>query len=377
MRYVGTVESHELEENFSAFLNEKKIIHQVDEAKNNDWGSPQYGITTYTFWVEEEDQAEEVIQWLDLFKTNPNDPLFNVTKAPPSFSIQPEKHTGWNHQPMGWMTKSLIVICCMLLTISQMWTVLHPAPKGYANLSVYESPINQTLLYDYPLFYQFLNKFITIYGYEDLANPKELPPEGAALYQKINRTPTWTGILPLLIEGDLSNVSKGFKEKPLFEKISQGEIWRLFTPCLLHGDILHLFFNMLWLAVLGKQIEQRLKIKHYLLMIVLVGIFSNTCQYLMSGPTFLGFSGILCGMLAFIWVRQKKAAWEGYPIDRMTLLFMLIFVLGMASLEVFAFFIEKFYNYSLPLTLANTAHLTGGLAGWGLAQLDLFSWKEA
>ena len=46
-----------------------------------------------------------------------------------------------------------------------------------------------------------------------------------------------------------------------------------FFPILLHADIFHLFFNMLWLIVLGKQIEQRLKTGRYVLFILLIAMY--------------------------------------------------------------------------------------------------------
>ena len=87
---------------------------------------------------------------------------------------------------------------------------------------------------------------------------------------------------------------------------------------------------MIWLAVLGRQMELRLGGFRYLLFILITGIISNIVQYMMSGPNFLGYSGILCAMLSFIWVRQKKAAWEGYVLQDSTMGFMLLFLITIA-----------------------------------------------
>jgi murein DD-endopeptidase MepM/ murein hydrolase activator NlpD len=45
----------------------------------------------------------------------------------------------------------------------------------------------------------------------------------------------------------------------LGEKISQGQVWRLFTPCLMHRDFLHILFNMVWVWLLAKQVEERMR----------------------------------------------------------------------------------------------------------------------
>jgi len=134
---------------------------------------------------------------------------------------------------------------------------------------------------------------------------------------------------------------------------------------------------MLWLIVLGKQIEQRLTPWRYAIFILVVGVISNIAQYLMSGPNFIGFSGILIGMLTFVWVRQKRTAWEGYQIDRSSFIFMLIFIFGMAAIQLASFFVEKSFEWSFAPNIANMAHLIGGVVGYILGRLNFFSWRHS
>ncbi len=133
-----------------------------------------------------------------------------------------------------------------------------PVPEKYAGFILFTSPVDKALLYDYPKFYELVDRFIHLYGYDALENPNELPAEGQELLRKINHTPYWSGIYPLLVKGGLKGFKNNFTQYSLFEKIRQGQAWRLFSPSLLHADIFHLFFNMIWLIVLGKQMEQRL-----------------------------------------------------------------------------------------------------------------------
>ena len=46
----------------------------------------------------------------------------------------------------------------------------------------------------------------------------------------------------------------------------------------------------------------------------------------MGGPYFLGFSGIITGMIGYILVRQKIAPWEGYNIPNAVFYFIGIFM---------------------------------------------------
>lgn len=93
---------------------------------------------------------------------------------------------------------------------------------------------------------------------------------------------------------------------PLFQKLRQGQLHRLITPVFLHGSILHILFNMIWLFVLMKQIEMKIGAIKTLFLSIAIGIVSNVIQYIVTGPFFVGASGIIVGLAAFIWIRQKK-----------------------------------------------------------------------
>jgi GlpG protein len=383
MRLIGTLEDEHKGLAFSRLLTQKGITHQLDLQKNTDWESPHYGSSQCQVWIQEEDQVEEAVRCLNLFVDNPQNssvqppPPKIESSVPPSSPSATPSLTAWDRQPMGGMTRGLLITCCVLFFLTQWMTPTIPVPERYAGFAVLTSPVEKALLYDYPRFYVLLDEFIQLYGYEGLEKPTELPPDGQHLLAQINNSPFWPGIYALLLKGGLPAVEKGLTSYSLFEKIREGQVWRLFSPCLLHGDLFHLLFNMLWLIVLGKQIEQRLQPWRYALFILFIGIFSNTAQYLISGPNFIGFSGVICGMLAFIWVRQQRAAWEGYQLDRLTLIFMLIFILGMAFIQLLSFVLEKSFQLGFTPGLANTAHLAGGLIGLILGRLSFFSWRHA
>jgi GlpG protein len=395
MRLIGTLDDERNALAFSQFLQQKGISHQIEIQTNTDWGSAAYGSRQCQVWIYEEEQVDEALKWFQLFMKNPQDPIFR-TPVPPPIWVMPESSVGasplsspsspspptspavsWERQAMGWVTRTLLIICCSLFFLSYILMPFKQIPERYVGLILFTSPVEKALLYDYPKFYQLIDRFLHQYGYEELEHPQDLPEEGQRLLYRINHTPFWPGFYHLLLKEGWQGVKKGFSQYPTFEKIQEGQIWRLFSPCLLHGDLFHLFFNMLWLIVLGKQIEQRLKTLRYVIFILLIGVVSNTAQYLMSGPNFIGFSGILCGMLAFIWVRQKRAAWEGYQIDRLTLIFMLVFIIGMALLQLVSFFVEKSFDLAFSPNIANVAHLAGGLMGLLFGRLNFFSWRHA
>jgi membrane associated rhomboid family serine protease len=233
----------------------------------------------------------------------------------------------------------------------------------------------------------FFITFYQHYGNED----KFSPIEQGLLYDSLSEVNALLSLEPteeerLVLEAKSENVfigyyyialnwplSKAVLDAPKFVKIRQGEVWRLVTPALLHGSVLHILFNMMWLWLLGRQIEERVGKWRYILMMLIIAAISNTAEYLMVGPAFLGFSGVICGQAGFIWMRQRVAPWEGYPLQKSASLFLAIFVLGIVGLQVISFVLKVTGSALLPVQIANTAHLVGAIVGILLAKTELFA----
>lgn len=395
MRIVYTLSDLQKAQLFSSFLNDEGIDNQLEIETNTDWGSSNYGDVTCKIWVYNEDQFPTAMRWKDEFEKNPNNPVFQnhstkmrsflfppVVKRespignPSLKTVKEEEMLPPEREPLGTMTLYLLILCGILFVASFLTTPNYtPFPSNIPPTPLFTAPIKKMLLFDYPQAYEIIDKLVNLYGIEKLQNPADLPSEGRYLYDQFLHTPYWQGFYDKIFHWVKDPHYKIEINAPLFEKIRQGEVWRLITPCFLHSDILHLFFNMIWLVVLGKQMEQKIGKWRYLLFCLITGVVSNIAQYLMSGPNFIGFSGILCGMIMFIWIRQKKAAWEGYQLQRATMAFVCFFVLSMVLLQAISFYLEAFQQKSFPLAIANTAHLTGAICGAILANFEYFGMK--
>lgn len=90
---------------------------------------------------------------------------------------------------------------------------------------------------------------------------------------------------------------------PPFESLMQGEVWRLVTPIFLHFNFMHILFNGMWIKELGKLYENEKGTLSFGIFVLSVSVFSNTLQYLASGPTFGGLSGLVYGLLGYLWVQ--------------------------------------------------------------------------
>jgi len=141
--------------------------------------------------------------------------------------------------------------------------------------------------------------------------------------------------------------------------VRHGEVWRLFTPMFIHWTWLHIIFNMLWLRDLGSMIEARQSSLQLFFLVFVVAGLSNVAQFFVSGPAFGGMSGVVYGLLGYIWIRGKFDPASGLYLHSSTVTMMLVwFFLCIGS---------NFFPSPFMPGIANTAHAVGlgvGMA-WG------------
>lgn len=139
------------------------------------------------------------------------------------------------------------------------------------------------------------------------------------------------------------------------EAMASGQYWRLITPIFLHFGIFHVAFNGVWMWELGRRIEPLSGSVHMLVIALLMAISSNIGQYLWSGPSlFGGMSGVVYGLLGYVWIRNKVAPRPILALPRGLLGFMLAWLLaGMSGL----------IDLLMSGSIANAAHAVGLLCG--------------
>lgn len=112
-------------------------------------------------------------------------------------------------------------------------------------------------------------------------------------------------------------------------EIRSGQFWRLITPIFIHFNLLHLLFNMLWLFDLGSMLERKKGSPFLILFIIAIAVPSNLAQYAFSGPMFGGMSGVVYGMLGYVWMKSRFAPEERMYLHPSTVTMMLVwFALG-------------------------------------------------
>ncbi|ASK34718.1 rhomboid family intramembrane serine protease [Alcanivorax sp. N3-2A] len=125
--------------------------------------------------------------------------------------------------------------------------------------------------------------------------------------------------------------------------------WRLFTPMLLHFSALHIIFNLLWWSDLGRIIERFQSGLQLAWITLVVAAVSNVAQFVDTGANFGGLSGVVYGLLGYLWLYGKTNPSAGYQIRKEIVVLMLVWLVvcyvGLAGI------------------VANTAHLAGLVSG--------------
>ena len=107
-------------------------------------------------------------------------------------------------------------------------------------------------------------------------------------------------------------------------EILGGQLWRLFTPAIIHFGIMHIAFNLLWLYQLGSAIETRQNTKRMMILVFSIALLSNLAQFFWSGPMFGGMSGVVYGLLGYVWAQGKFNPGVGIGLNQSTTVMMLV-----------------------------------------------------
>ncbi len=125
--------------------------------------------------------------------------------------------------------------------------------------------------------------------------------------------------------------------------------WRVLSPIFLHFGAVHLIFNLLWWWMLGGIIERYQSSFQLMMLTIGIGLVSNAAQFYVAGPEFGGLSGVVYGLVGYLWLYGRVNPHAGYQLQPALVNFSLLWMaLG-------------FTGWFGPV--ANTAHLAGLVAG--------------
>ncbi len=304
MRMIGHLDGETKARTFSDYLYVQGIENQIEADKDNSW----------SIWIHSEEELERAKDLLQRYGENPTDPQFQSTARNANALRDKKKQEQVAYEkrlkerrhlfrPMtmygfGPVTFMLIVMSVVVFVMSMV--------QGEGTLNVLH---------------------ISLYDITD------------AYYAGI-----WRGFLErvMLIHQELP-------------EIRSGEIWRLITPIFIHYGYIHMSsFNMpVWLRDLGSMIEGRQSSLLLIILVLALALVSNLAQFFVGGIAFGGMSGVVYGLVGYIWIRGKLDPASGLFLHPSTVTMMIIW------------FIVCFTG--LLGHIANTCHSAGLLMGmaWG------------
>lgn len=291
MRLIGHLTEESAAHAFADYLYVQGIENQLEHDKNEGWG----------IWISDEDKITHATDLLAVFRQNPADPKYKKeAKSAADLRAQEQKDQDTYRK--------------RLRDRRHLFRPL--APYGFGPLTFV------MILASVAVF--FVSRFS-----ENLETIRAL---FISEYMVTTRSFAWSALPP---------------------EIRHGELWRLFTPIFIHMGVLHIFFNMLWLRDLGSMVEGRQSSLHLLLLTLVIAACSNLAQYFVAGPIFGGMSGVVYGLLGYVWIRGKCDPASGLYLHPYNVVMMLVWF--------FACLINIIPH------VANTAHAVGlgiGVA-WG------------
>lgn len=132
----------------------------------------------------------------------------------------------------------------------------------------------------------------------------------------------------------------------------RGEWWRFFLPVFFHIGWLHLIFNLMWVHQLGSAIEYHFRSRYLLLQALVFGVGGVLAEGFIARGSAMGLSGLVYGLLGFVWVRGRLDPRSPIMPAQSTIIFMLFWML---------------LGFTDVIHMANWAHAGGLVLGmlWG------------
>lgn len=289
MREIGTFASGELAERFVSYLQTQSIPASLD-LEGDEW----------VIWVQNDDDRERSRQFFAEFLAEPDAARF--TEAPAlAQSLQRAADKGeaeirvrsvnmtrrwsgdWRYTHPA--TQIIIGLCVAVVVFCTQWSPIESGMLGLpATCNKENSGLRNALFIQAPFALEFAGHAIARF----------IPVD-------------WK-------QGTIAT-------------LKSGEVWRLLTPAFLHFGVVHILFNMMWFKQLGQEIEFARGTRRFLVLFLVLGISSNMIQYAWSGPAFGGMSGVVFGLIGYMWMKGRTQPQLGLGLTQSQIVYSILWLL--------------------------------------------------
>ena len=119
--------------------------------------------------------------------------------------------------------------------------------------------------------------------------------------------------------------------------IDKGQVWRLITCAFLHGGLIHIFFNMSALKILGPEIEYVYGKVKYLVIYLLSAIAASIFSYIFGPQSVsVGASGAIFGLfgaMLIFGIKHRKQMGKAYMMNILQVIFVNV-IIGISSSNI-------------------------------------------
>ena len=119
--------------------------------------------------------------------------------------------------------------------------------------------------------------------------------------------------------------------------VSKGQVWRLLTCAFLHEGLVHIFFNMYALKILGPEIQYVYGKIKYLTIYLLSAIAASIFSYIFGPQSVsVGASGAIFGLLGAILIfgiKHRKQIGKAYMMNILQVIFVNV-VIGISTSNI-------------------------------------------
>ena len=263
MRTIGEIQDEAAARTFGDFLFAQGIAHELERDAENRWA----------VWVKSDDDCPRATEFLTTFQRNPSDPLFTraASEAADARRREAEDLASYRRRVRSART-------------------FFPSLKGYRFG---------------PLTFALMVVCVVLFVMTKLGT--DFAAVNSFWFSEHRSFATiWKRILDV-------------------PELRDGQVWRLLTPIFIHMNLMHIVFNLMWLADLGSMIEGRQSSSLLGWLVLGLGIGSNIVQYISTGGgNFGGMSGVVYGLLGYMWIRGKLDPACGLRLDKQTIVYSMV-----------------------------------------------------
>jgi GlpG protein len=191
------------------------------------------------------------------------------------------------------------------------------------------------------------------------------PPPAAAVVITNHTWVTWSAVLicvGVFVGVNLETDKQSWEVLSRFgyfpgARIWEGTWWGTMSSTLVHINVLHAFFNLYWLWLLGRLMEDEIGSWRFLAFYLGASIVSSTSQLAFSDVSGHGASGVVYAIFGFMW-RTRVA----YPKFQS--------IMVPQTIKVFFIWLVAcfFLTAAKVMNIANAAHLSGLIYGAVMAE---------